>query len=167
MADIFTKEKRSEIMSKIRSKNTKLELIVFKYLRAHKVHFQKHYKGCRGTPDVCVPSRRVAIFVDGDFWHGYRYPQWRHKMKRGFWRDKIERNRARDRRNFAALRRAGWRVLRVWEHDMHRDPFAALTKIHQHIVTSPPVGRWAAVRAAVTVAASAPQKVKEPALSTD
>jgi DNA mismatch endonuclease (patch repair protein) len=129
MADIFTKEKRSEIMSKIRSKNTKLELVVFKFLRLHRVHFQKHYRGVRGTPDVAVPSRKLAVFVDGDFWHGYRYPTWKKKMKPGFWRKKIEGNRARDRRNFAALRRNGWKVLRVWEHEIKKDPFGSLSRI--------------------------------------
>ncbi len=133
MADIFTKEKRSEIMSKIRSKNTKLELAVFKFLRAHQVYFQKHYRGCVGTPDIAVPSRKLAVFVDGDFWHGYRYPAWRHKMKRGFWREKIERNRARDKRHFASLRRGGWKVLRVWEHEIKKDPFCALVRIQKFL----------------------------------
>lgn len=133
MADIFTKEKRSEIMSKIRSKNTKLELVVFRFLRGRGIHFQRHYRKARGTPDVAVPSLRVAVFVDGDFWHGYRYPAWKRKLKPGFWREKIERNRARDRRNFAALRRQGWKVLRVWEHDIVRDPFSALVRIERFI----------------------------------
>ena len=133
MADVFTKEKRSEVMSRIRSKNTRLELVVFKFLRAHGVRFRKHYKGARGTPDVAVPAARAAVFIDGDFWHGWRYPSWRHKMKKKFWRDKIERNRARDRRTFAALRRQGWKVLRVWEHDIMRDPFATLSRIERFV----------------------------------
>jgi DNA mismatch endonuclease (patch repair protein) len=137
MADIFTKEKRSDIMSRIRSKNTEIELVVFKFLRAHDVRFQKHYRGARGTPDVAVPGKRVAVFVDGDFWHGYRYPTWRHKMKKKFWREKIERNRARDRRTFAALRRQGWRVLRVWEHEIVADPFSALARIRRFIEDAP------------------------------
>ncbi len=73
--------------------------------------------------------RKVAVFIDGGFWHGYRYPQWRHKMPSQFWRDKIERNRARDRRNFAKLRRHGWLVVRIWEHQLHEDRDACIERI--------------------------------------
>lgn len=133
MADIFTKEKRSEVMSRIKSKNTGLERVVFRFLRGRGIHFQKHYRRAPGSPDVAVPSRKIAVFIDGDFWHGYRYPTWRHKMKPGFWREKIERNRARDKRNFAKLRRRGWRVLRVWEHDLMRDPHSTLIGVLRFI----------------------------------
>jgi DNA mismatch endonuclease, patch repair protein len=71
----------------------------------------------------------VAVFIDGSFWHGYRYPQWCHKMPSQFWRDKIERNRTRDRRNFAKLRRRGWLVVRVWEHQLRNDSDACIDRI--------------------------------------
>lgn len=129
MPDKFAPEVRSRIMSAIRSKNTGIERLVFSFLRREKIHFQRHYRRVIGCPDVAVPSRRLAIFIDGDFWHGYRYPLWRHKLPSAFWREKIERNRARDRRNFARLRRHGWRVLRVWGHELERAPDATLVRL--------------------------------------
>lgn len=70
MADVFSKAKRSEVMSKIRGKNTKAELVVFRYLRKEGVYFQKHYKRALGSPDIALPLKKRAVFIDGDFWHG-------------------------------------------------------------------------------------------------
>jgi DNA mismatch endonuclease (patch repair protein) len=120
MADRISKEQRSELMSKIKGKNTRLEVSVFRELRRRKIHFQKHYRKAPGSPDVALPSGKVAIFIDGDFWHGYRYPAWKRKLPE-FWKLKIERNRGRDRKNFRKLKRAGWLVLRVWEHQILKD----------------------------------------------
>jgi DNA mismatch endonuclease (patch repair protein) len=119
MPDIFTKEKRSEVMSRIRSSNTSPERMVFSAMRRYGVRFQRHCRGIPGTPDLARPSDKLAVFVDGDFWHGWKYAARRHKLA-PFWQAKIERNMARDRRTFAALRRRGWRVLRVWEHELGR-----------------------------------------------
>lgn len=105
-------------MSRIRPKGTKPELIVFRYLRAQKIHFQKHYRRVPGSPDVAVPSRKIAIFIDGDFWHGWQFPRWKHKLPAKYWQAKIEANIARDKRTFAKLRRQGWKVIRVWEHQL-------------------------------------------------
>jgi DNA mismatch endonuclease (patch repair protein) len=120
MPDKFSKEVRSAIMSRIRSKNTGIEMLVFRELRRRGIRFQKHYRRVVGTPDVAVPKRKIAVFVDGDFWHGFRYPAWKRKLSSKFWTAKIERNRRRDRRNFAKLRREGWRVMRVWEHQLKK-----------------------------------------------
>lgn len=133
MADRVSKEVRSRIMSRIKGKNTSLELLVFGELRRRQVYFRKHYRRCRGCPDVAVPGFKVAVFIDGDFWHGWRYPVWRHKLPSEYWRTKIERNRARDRRNFAALRRDGWSVLRVWEHQLRRQPDVTVQAIADFI----------------------------------
>lgn len=119
MPDIFTKEKRSQVMAAIRSKGTKPEKTVFRALRQGGIWFRTHYRGAVGTPDIALPKKKIAVFIDGDFWHGYRYPAWKRKLT-PFWQAKIERNRARDKRTFAKLRRQGWRVLRVWEHDLTR-----------------------------------------------
>lgn len=118
MADIFTKEKRSEIMSLIRAKGTKPELEVCRYLRRRKVYFQKPYKKAPGSPDIALPRKRIAVFIDGDFWHGWKFEKKREKLPKVYWRAKIEANIRRDKRNFAKLRRQGWRVLRVWEHQL-------------------------------------------------
>jgi DNA mismatch endonuclease, patch repair protein len=118
MADIFSKEKRSEVMSRIRPKGTRPEQLVFKYLRQQKIYFQKHYKRAVGSPDVALPRKKRAVFIDGDFWHGWKFEQWKHKLPNEYWLPKIEANIRRDRRNFAKLRREGWKLLRVWEHDL-------------------------------------------------
>jgi DNA mismatch endonuclease (patch repair protein) len=81
-----------------------------------------------GKPDFVFPRARLIVFIDGDFWHGWRFPQWRDKLQ-PYWREKIERNRRRDRRNMQALRRCGWKVLRVWEHQLQRDPEKVLQRI--------------------------------------
>jgi len=72
-----------------------------------------------GKPDIVFPGQRIAVFLDGDFWHGWRYPQWRNKMTL-WWQAKIEATRARDRRNHRRLRAMGWTVIRVWQHDLDR-----------------------------------------------
>ncbi|OHB20372.1 MAG: hypothetical protein A2854_01305 [Parcubacteria group bacterium RIFCSPHIGHO2_01_FULL_56_18] len=121
MADIFTKKKRSEVMGKIRGKGTKIEKIVEKFLRKEGFHFQTHYRiaGCR--PDIAFPKRKIAVFVDGDFWHGWQYPRWKKKLPAKYWQGKIEANIRRDKRYFARLRRRDWKVIRIWEHQLHRN----------------------------------------------
>jgi DNA mismatch endonuclease (patch repair protein) len=120
MPDTMTKEQRSALMSRIRAKGTKPELAMAAILRGMHLRPKLHVRGLPGSPDFAFPRLQLAIFVDGDFWHGWRYPQWRHKLK-PFWQAKIERNRERDRSNFRKLRYRGWIVIRVWEHQL-RDP---------------------------------------------
>jgi DNA mismatch endonuclease, patch repair protein len=127
--DTVDQATRSRIMASVKSKNTGLELLVFKGLHDKGVKFKKHYRQLTGTPDIVFPRQKVAVFIDGDFWHGYRYPAWRKKIKASFWRKKIETNRARDRRNFAALRRMGWKVVRVWGHEIKDDLPKAVSRI--------------------------------------
>lgn len=127
--DIFSKEKRSEVMSKIRSKNTKLEKIVFRELRKRGVYFQKHYKRAPGNPDIALPSRKKAVFIDGDFWHGHDYENLEKKLSTEFWRDKIAGNMERDKRNTSVLEAEGWQVLRVWEHEIKQDTENAVSRI--------------------------------------
>ncbi len=122
-------------MSRIRPKGTKPEMKVFRYLRKERIHFQRHYKRVSGSPDVAVPSKKLAIFIDGDFWHGYRFPDWKHKLPKVYWQDKIEANIKRDRRTLARLRRNGWRVMRVWEHELtEKKKLAAFEKIKNFLL---------------------------------
>jgi len=114
-------------MSRIRSSNTGIEKFIFKGLQSRGIYFQKHYKGILGTPDVAIPKKKIAVFIDGDFWHGFRYPAWKKRLHSKFWVTKIERNRARDRRTFAKLRRDGWKVMRLWEHQILKSPQKTLT----------------------------------------
>ncbi len=118
MADIFTKKKRSEVMARIRGKGTKIEKIVEKSLRQNGIRFRTHYRIAGGRPDIAFPARKIVIFVDGDFWHGWQYPRWKKKLPAKYWRGKIEANIRRDRRYFARLRRQEWTVIRIWEHEL-------------------------------------------------
>lgn len=120
MADVFSKEKRSEIMSKIKGKNTKVELLVFRELRKRGVYFQKHYKRVPGRPDIALPRKKIAVFIDGDFWHGYNYAKTKKRLPKEYWRAKIEANMARDVKNRRKLRGMGWRIMRVWEHQLNK-----------------------------------------------
>ena len=133
MADVFSKEKRSEIMSLIRAKNTGIERMVFSYLRKNKIHFQRHYSKAPGKPDVAVPSKKIAIFIDGDFWHGYRFESWKHRIPKDYWREKIAMNIKRDAKNRLLLRKRGWRTLRVWSHQLAQAPERTLQKIADFI----------------------------------
>lgn len=121
--DVFNKEKRSEIMSHIRSKNTKAEVLVFKELRRRGVYFQKHYQKAAGSPDIALPRKKIAVFIDGDFWHGYRFSRYRDRLPKEYWREKIESNIKRDKRNRRILKNEGWEVMRVWEHELKKKPF--------------------------------------------
>lgn len=118
--DRLTPAQRSYCMSRIRGFDTTPEVAVRRELRRHRLRYRKNVMSLPGRPDVVFPSAQVAVFVDGDFWHGYRYPSWKRRLTAS-WRAKIERNRARDRRNYAALRRRGWRVVRIWEHEVKTD----------------------------------------------
>jgi len=121
MSDVFSKAKRSEVMSLIRSKNSKAELIVFRYLRKNNIYFQKHYKRAVGTPDIALPRKKLAVFIDGDFWHGRNY---QHRLKgrdeNDYWVKKIVRNIERDIQTRESLTEAGWKILVVWESDIKR-----------------------------------------------
>src|SRR5260370_39098780 len=126
---------RSRMMAAVKSKNTSLEKIVFSALRKRGVRFRRHYKQLPGTPDVAFPQARKAIFIDGDFWHGYRYPAWKSKISSKFCPQKIEANRLRDRRNFRKLRRLGWKVMRIWEHNIKKSPAATFQKVYRFILS--------------------------------
>ena len=120
VTDNLTPLQRSYCMSRVRGTNTGIERLVRSELHKRGLRFRKHVKGLPGMPDVVFPSARVVVFLDGDFWHGYRFPAWRDSISR-FWNEKIGATRLRDQRNFRRLRRQGWRVLRIWEHEIEKD----------------------------------------------
>lgn len=107
-------------MSRIRSKNTKAEVVVFRYLRKEMIYFQKHYKRAIGNPDIALPRKKKAVFIDGDFWHGREYKKTVARLPGGYWKEKIKRNYARDKKNRKELTDAGWSMLQVWESDILR-----------------------------------------------
>ena len=117
MADIKTKESRSYNMSRIRSKNTKPEEIVRKFLFGKGFRYRKNDKRLPGTPDIVLSKYRTVIFVHGCFWHGHegcKYFKWP-KDNSDFWKTKITTNIERDERKYQELVALGWRVLTVWE----------------------------------------------------
>lgn len=120
MSDFLNKEGRSDIMSRIRSKDTKAELVVFSYLRREGIYFQKHYSKAPGNPDIALPRKKKAVFVDGDFWHAREYKKTVARLPEGYWKDKIIRNHRRDFKYFRQLKSEGWDLLRVWESDIMR-----------------------------------------------
>jgi DNA mismatch endonuclease, patch repair protein len=129
MPDRFSKEKRSEIMSRINSKNTKAEIMVFRELRKRGIYFQKHYKRIKGNPDIALPRKKKAVFIDGDFWHGYDYDKLISRLPKGYWKEKIIRNVERDKKYTLSLKNKGWQVLRVWEHEVKKDFYNTMDKI--------------------------------------
>ena len=127
MPEVFTKAKRSEVMGRIRSSgNRETELALAKILRRHGFTGWRRQAALFGKPDFTFRADRVAVFVDGCFWHGCPKHGTRPRHNRGFWERKLNRNRARDRRVNRALRAEGWRVLRIWEHELARGNEARL-----------------------------------------
>lgn len=133
MSDKFSKDVRSQIMSQIRSKDTKIERLVFSYLRKRGIYFQKHYMRATGSPDIALPRKRKAVFIDGEFWHGFTLEKRKDKLPM-FWVQKIIRNVKRDRQSRAVLKNQGWQTLRVWEHELNKkDRKETLEKIYKFL----------------------------------
>ena len=130
MTDIFTPEKRSWVMSRIRSRDTKIEKSMASLLRKNKIHYRR-FPRVFGSPDFIV-EKKILVFCDGDFWHGYGYGKKKRPRKK-FWRDKIERNMGRDRKVTRKLRADGWSVVRLWEHDIERRPESCVRKIRKSL----------------------------------
>lgn len=126
MADIFTREKRSWVMSQIRGKDTRIEKIMKKILSENRIKFIQHPQ-MFGNPDFLV-GKRTAVFCDGVFWHGYNYEK-KKKPAKKFWKNKIEGNMRRDGRITRNLRRNGYSVLRFWEHDIEKRPDMCVNRI--------------------------------------
>ena len=113
--DIWSKKKRSAVMSRIRSRDTKPEWIVRRYLFSRGYRYRKNVKGLPGTPDIVLRKYGIVIFIHGCFWHGHEVDGHIPHSNSDFWKRKIERNRRRDARNKEALKQMGWRVMTVWE----------------------------------------------------
>lgn len=132
MTDVFTPEKRSQIMRSVKGKGTKPEMAVRQAIRALGYRYKLHVKSLPGVPDMVFPSLRKVVFVHGCFWH-------RHRCKEGrsmpasrikYWHSKFEHNKQRDKNNRRRLRRLGWRVFTVWECQTLR---SQLTKLRSRL----------------------------------
>ncbi len=125
-ADVFSPEKRSAVMRRVKGRDTSPELAVRRILRAAGIGYRLGGCGLPGRPDVTMKGRRVALFVHGCFWHGHDCPRGARQPKTNadYWIAKIARNRARDAAAVQALTASGWRVVTVWECEMRRPGFA-------------------------------------------
>lgn len=109
-------------MSKIRSRGTKFEknfIISLKKIISDK--FKTNVTNIKGKPDIVFLKKKLCVFLDSDFWHGWYYPRWKHLLKDDFWRTKIENNRQRDKKITAYLRKNGWTIMRFWEHQIKKE----------------------------------------------
>jgi len=126
--DKISKEKRSEIMSKIHSKNTRLEVDFRKQIWSRGLRYRLHYK-IPGKPDFVFISQKISVFVDSCFWHRcpkhFRMP----KSNQDYWIPKINRNVKHDREINALLKKEGWRVLRFWEHEINKNAEGCIDRI--------------------------------------
>ena len=119
MADVFSKTKRSEVMSRIRGRGNKdTELALIRVFRAQQITGWRRHRPLFGKPDFVFPKLRLAVFVDGCFWHGCPKHATKPRTNAAFWKRKFAVNKKRDRLVSQTLRKAGWRVLRIWEHEL-------------------------------------------------
>ncbi len=137
MARKRPKEVVSYNMSRIRSEGTKLEAKLAEILESISVKFVMHPK-VFGKPDFAYPEFKIAIFADSDFWHGYNWDEKKHEIKTNeeFWIKKIERNIKRDEEVNHELEKHGWRVIRLWGHDINRQPCKCRIIIEEAIKAS-------------------------------
>ena len=128
MADKVSRKTRSYIMSRIRSKDTKAEIAFRKELFHNGIRYRLHYP-VEGRPDIALPSQKIAIFIDGCFWHKcpkcFRPP----KSHKNYWEQKINRNLERDKIVNKMLKMEKWKVIRIWEHEITETPQKALRKV--------------------------------------
>lgn len=131
----YTTKKRSKIMSKIRGKNTKPELAFRKALWVAGYRYRIDYKKLIGKPDILLKKYKTAIFIDGEFWHGYNWEERKEKIKtnREFWIPKIERNMQRDNEVNKALKELDYTVFRFWQKEVDNNLEECLNSVLEHL----------------------------------
>jgi DNA mismatch endonuclease, patch repair protein len=128
MPDHMTPAQRSNAMRCVKLKDGPLELAIQRELSRKGLRFRRNCKALAGSPDIVFPTQKVVVFIDGDFWHGWRLPAWEHKLSE-FWRAKLYANRRRDQLNFRRLRAARWTVIRLWGHEILSDVSGCIERI--------------------------------------
>lgn len=134
-AGFYTTKARSELMGKIRGKETKPEISFRKVLWGLGLRYRKNVKNLPGKPDIVFRKYRLVVFIDGEFWHGYKWEEKRDKIKsnRDFWIPKIERNMQRDRQINRQYSEIGWMVFRFWDTEIKKNLGSCLHKILTYI----------------------------------
>jgi DNA mismatch endonuclease (patch repair protein) len=142
MADIWTQAKRSAVMSLIKGRGNKAtELRLIGIFKTHRITGWRRHWPLEGKPDFVFPKLKLALFVDGCFWHGCPLHATQPKSNSAFWETKLARNQARDRFVTRALRSQGWRVLRIWEHELAKKNEKKLAaRLRRGGLLSPAVG---------------------------
>lgn len=137
MADVLTKEQRHKNMKNIKGKDTKIEVLLRKALWHKGYRYRKNYKKLEGKPDIVLTKYKIAIFCDGDFFHGKDWEKLRERLKRGdngeFWIKKIARNMEHDNDINKRLEFEGWTVLRFWGNDIKRNPEECVKTVEETI----------------------------------
>lgn len=128
MTDIFSKKKRSYIMSRVKSENTSIEILAKKLMRENNIAGFGSGKGVFGKPDFVFKDKKIAIFIDGSFWHGRGFNKLKNKLPK-FWSEKIYRNIKRDRKVNSKLKKEGWKILRIWDYKLKKCPEKYIKKI--------------------------------------
>ena len=131
----LTPEQRHRVMSHIRSSNTSIEVLLRKTLWHEGIRYRKNHKTLPGTPDIAITKYRVAIFCDGEFWHGKNWESKKKAFKtnRDFWVSKIERNIARDNKNDKKLENMGWIVLHFWGSEIKNNLEGCVAEVKETI----------------------------------
>lgn len=129
--DRHTPAQRSFNMSQVKSKNTKPELIMFALLDEEGIKFEKHSL-IIGKPDIVIPEFKLAIFIDGEFWHGKDFNNLKETLL-PFWREKISGNIKRDRKVTRILRSEGWHIMRFWDKKVIRHPKRSIQRIKRFL----------------------------------
>lgn len=133
-AGFYATSKSSKVMRNIKSQNSKAEILIRRNLWKLGFRYKIDNKKIIGKPDIVFSKKKIAIFIDGDFWHGYNWAIKKKDLKsnRKYWIPKIERNIQRDREVNTLLESEGWQVLRFWEHDVLNDPISCIKIIKKH-----------------------------------
>lgn len=133
MPDVFTKKKRSEVMAKIRSKGSKIEMKMKEMLEEHKISYE-YQPRLFGKPDFLVEPN-IVVFCDSSFWHGRNWEKLRKQLKKGYWQNHIRKNIERDGLVNATLRNQGYIVLRFWDDGIRKNPEECIRKIQEYVIS--------------------------------
>jgi len=133
MADVVSKKKRSEIMRAVRSKDTKIEVVFRKALWKQGFRYSKNSGKYFGKPDLVLKKFKAVIFLDSCFWHGCKKHCRIPATNKKYWVDKIDRNKKRDKEVNKFYKKTGWKIIRIWEHDISKDKNKAIKKIIKFI----------------------------------
>ena len=123
MSDTVSKKKRSEIMSRIKSKDSKIEILFRKELWKQGFRYSKNSSKYFGKPDVVLLKHKTVIFIDSCFWHGCKKHCRIPSVRKKYWTEKIKRNKKRDKEVSKHYKKQGWKIFRVWEHDLTKKDF--------------------------------------------